>query len=73
MPFKKGDAATIAAAKKGGRTGKKYLETAPKKELREIRAKGGQARWAAEKAKKRSAQDRRAEKYVDKVMSKFLN
>lgn len=68
MPFTKNDPKTINAAKRGGKTGKKYLATLPKDRLREISRVAG----------KRSGESRRkkvlkeANKIEDRIMHDYL-
>lgn len=68
MPFKRNDPKTQAAARKGGSTGVKHFARAPKRKLKVISKKGGQARQEAW----RKEQLKIANRYEHKVMHDFL-
>lgn len=72
MPFKKDDPATIAAAKRGGTTGKKHLATVSKAQQRKFGKASGKRR--RELAEQRGAKTlaANAEKYEQKIMKNYL-
>lgn len=76
MPFQKNDPKTRQAAVKGGNTGTKHLETMPKEKLKKLSTKAGkisgQKRREIKEAKDRLALDKRATKYQDRIMKKYL-
>lgn len=72
MPFSKDDPKTIAAAKKGGKTGKKHFSTLSSSQQRRLgKLSGKKRRELAEKRVLRRL-DKRATEYQDKIMKTYL-
>lgn len=83
MPFKAGDPKTIEAARRGGVTGRKHLETLSKAELHEITAKAGRAsgerrrhlreqRAAHNESQKKRRAEKAAIRYQGEIMEGYM-
>ena len=63
MPFIKGDPKTIAAGKRGGKTGTKHLSTVEKGELKKLTSKAGIE--SGRKRREKAALKRAEKKYLE--------
>lgn len=73
MPFKKNDPKTLQAAKLGGSTGRKHLQTMSKTKLRQFSTKAGKLSGKSRReAAERKAADKAAKKYEDGIMKNYL-
>lgn len=73
MPFKKNDPKTVQAAKLGGSTGQKHLQTMSKKKLRLLSTKAGKRSGESRRAAaQRKADEKAADKYQAKIMKNYL-
>jgi hypothetical protein len=73
MPFQKNDPKTIEAAKLGGTTGKKHLQTMSKERLRRFTAKAGKISGKSRRKKRDLALEaKKAARYEEKIMKNYL-
>lgn len=71
MPFKKNDPKTVQAAKLGGSTGRKHLQTMSKTKLRQFSKLAGK-RSGESRRKTAEANEKAAKKYEDDIMKNYL-
>jgi hypothetical protein len=73
MVFQKNDPKTIEAAKLGGNTGKKHLQTMPKEKLKKFTTKAGKISGKSRRKKRDQALEaKKAARYQQRIMKNYL-